>query len=138
MLTKDTKPPVEKGAGKESGQVIPTRPETPKMFKAALVVGKGETFVKLKETYKDAGATLQPSGITAAPVPPPSPIHRRSPIQRTVTQDDDDDLVTQTTDSTVIIRMIPRQHGEEILSVEMAEEEVGTAEKTEQEERKEE
>lgn len=59
-------------------------------------------------------------------------------MQRTVTQDDDDDLVTQTTDSTVIIRMIPRQHGEEILSVEMAEEEDGTAEKTDQEERKEE
>ncbi|XP_053534209.1 cyclic nucleotide-gated cation channel beta-1 [Ictalurus punctatus] len=138
MLTKDTKPQEEKGVGKESGQVIPLRPETPKLFKAALEVGKGETFAKLKETYKDAGATLQPSSSTAAPVPPPSPIHRRSPMQRTVTQDDDDDLVTQTTDSTVIIRMIPRQHGEEILSVEMAEEEDGTAEKTDQEERKEE
>lgn len=58
MLTKDTKPE-EKGVGKESGQVIPLRPETPKLFKAALEVGKGETFAKLKETYKDTGATLQ-------------------------------------------------------------------------------
>lgn len=58
MLTKDKKPE-EKGTDKESGQVIPTRPETPKLFKAALVVGKGETFSKLKETYKDSGATLQ-------------------------------------------------------------------------------
>lgn len=59
MLVKDKKPPEEKGSGKEPGQVIPTRPETPKLFKAALVVGKGETFAKLKETYKDAEATVQ-------------------------------------------------------------------------------
>lgn len=59
MLTKDKKPPEEKGTDKESGQVIPARPETPKLFKAALVVGKGETFSKLKETYKDSGTTLQ-------------------------------------------------------------------------------
>lgn len=59
MLTKDKKPPEERGPGKELGQVIPTRPETPKLFKAALVVGKGEMFAKLKETYKDPGATLQ-------------------------------------------------------------------------------
>ncbi|XP_058243389.1 cyclic nucleotide-gated cation channel beta-3 isoform X1 [Hemibagrus wyckioides] len=140
MLTKDKKPPEEKGAGKEPGQVIPTRPETPKLFKAALVVGKGETFTKLKETYKESEATLKTSGTTAAsttaaPVPPPSPIHRRSPIQRTVTQDDED-MVAETTDSTMIIRITPHQHGEEILSVEMAEgEEDG---KTEQEEKKEE
>lgn len=68
-------------------------------------------------------------------MPPPSPIHRRSPIQRTVTQDDED-MVAETTDSTMVIRITPHQHGEEILSVEMAEgEEDG---KTEQEEKKEE
>lgn len=71
-------------------------------------------------------------------MPPPSPIHRHSPIQRTITQDDDDDVVAQTTDSTVIIRVTPHQHGEEILSVEVAEGEDGKAEQTEQEEKKEE
>ncbi|TST73091.1 Cyclic nucleotide-gated cation channel beta-1 [Bagarius yarrelli] len=134
MLTKDKKPPEERGT---SGQVIPTRPETPKLFKAALVVGKGETFTKLKETYKESGATIQPS--TLAPVPPPSPIHRRSPIQHRIAQDDEE-VVAETTDSTVIIRITPRQHGEEILSVEMAEEEVEEEEedgKAEQEEEKE-
>lgn len=59
MLTKDKKPPEEKGPDKETGQVIPTRPETPKLFKAALLMGKGETFAKLKETYKDSEATLK-------------------------------------------------------------------------------
>lgn len=93
-------------------------------------------------TFNFAVSISQPSDSTAAStiapsVPPPSPIHRRSPIQRTVTQDDDD-LVAQTTDSTVIIRVTPHQHGEEILSVEMAEEEDGKAEMTEQEEKKEE
>ncbi|KAI5629673.1 cyclic nucleotide-gated cation channel beta-1 isoform X8 [Silurus asotus] len=142
MLTKDKKPEEEKGSGKESGQVISTRQETPKLFKAALKLGKGEAFAKLKETYKDTGATLQPSDSTAAstaaaPVPPPSPIHRRSPIQCTVTQDDgDEDMIAQTTDSTMIIRITPHQHGEEILSVEMAEEEDGKAETTDQEEKK--
>lgn len=70
-------------------------------------------------------------------MPPHSPIHRRSPIQRTVTQEDDDDVVAQTADSTVIIRVTPRQHGEEILSVEVAEEEDGKAEQTEQEKKEE-
>ncbi|KAK2848287.1 hypothetical protein Q7C36_009969 [Tachysurus vachellii] len=140
MLTKDKKPPEEKGPDKETGQVIPTRPETPKLFKAALLMGKGETFAKLKETYKDSEATLKTSDsmtTTAAPVPPPSPIHRRSPVQRTVTQDDED-MVAETTDSTMIIRITPHQHGEEILSIEMAEEEDGKVKETEQEEKKEE
>ena len=52
MLTKDKKPEVKEGE-KESAQVIPIRPETPKLYKAALVVTevagmKGGTFAKLK------------------------------------------------------------------------------------------
>lgn len=75
---------------------------------------------------------------TAAPVPPPSPIHHRSHVQRTVTQDDED-MVAETTDSTMIVRITPHQHGEEILSVEMAEEEEdGKVKETEQAEKKEE
>uniref|UniRef100_A0A4W4FL43 Cyclic nucleotide gated channel subunit beta 1a n=1 Tax=Electrophorus electricus TaxID=8005 RepID=A0A4W4FL43_ELEEL len=56
MLTKDKKPPEEKGVVQEPSQVIITRPETPKLFKAALMVAKGETFAKLKETYKSSEA----------------------------------------------------------------------------------
>lgn len=70
-------------------------------------------------------------------MPPPSPYHRRSPILRTVTQDDED-MVAETTDSTVVIRITPRTHGEEILTVEMPEEgEESKAETTEPEEKKE-
>jgi len=55
MLTKDKKPADEKV--KETGEVIGERPETPKLYKAALEVAKGQTFSKLKESYK--GATLE-------------------------------------------------------------------------------
>ncbi|XP_030650078.1 cyclic nucleotide-gated cation channel beta-1 [Chanos chanos] len=134
MLTKDKKPADDKDGAKEPEQVIPTRPETPKLFKAALQVGSGRTISKLKETYK-TGSTLEPSPSAgpSTPIPPPSPVHRRSPIPRPLVQDDDD-MVSETTDSTMIIRMTPRHHGEEILSVELGhgdeeQQETGTAEK---------
>lgn len=55
MLTKDKKPD-EKDGGKGAKEVIPPRPDTPKMFKAALKVteqvGIEGTFAKLRETYR--------------------------------------------------------------------------------------
>lgn len=57
MLTKDKKPD-EKDQGKEEKDVIAPRPETPRMFKAALKVtrdaGIEGTFAKLRETYKSS------------------------------------------------------------------------------------
>ncbi|KAK6294803.1 hypothetical protein J4Q44_G00356330 [Coregonus suidteri] len=113
MLTKDKKPE-EKAEVKETAEVIPDRPETPKLFKAALVVteqaGIKGTFAKLKEGYK-TGET-ESSGL---PIPPPSPmVHRRSPIPPTHPRiEDDEDAVSETTDS-----MTRRHKGEELLSVE--------------------
>ncbi|XP_056232248.1 cyclic nucleotide-gated cation channel beta-3 [Seriola aureovittata] len=119
MLTKDKKPD-EKEEGKEV-EVIPPRPDTPEMFKAALKVteqaGLEGTFAKLKKTYKPSESTGEaPSSIS--PLPPPSPMHRRSPIPRAPVQDDDD-TVAETADSSVLIRMTPRHQGEEVLSVEV-------------------
>lgn len=55
MLTKDKKPE-EKETRKETVEVIPPRPETPKLFKAALKVtekaGIEGTFAKLKKVYR--------------------------------------------------------------------------------------
>ncbi|XP_075325953.1 cyclic nucleotide-gated channel beta-1 [Odontesthes bonariensis] len=121
MLTKDAKP-AEKGAGREGVEVIPPRPETPKLFKAALKVteqaGIEGTFAKLKKVYKPTdGDPEAPSSIT--PLPPPSPMHRRSPIPRT-RPPDEDESVAETADSSMIIRMTPRRAGEELLSVEVA------------------
>lgn len=52
-------------------------------------------------------------------VPPPSPTHRRSPIPHMLPRDEDD-AVSETADSSLLIRMTPRQAGEEVLSVEVA------------------
>lgn len=60
MLTKDKKPD-EKDGGKEVKEVIPARPDTPKMFKAALKVTEQEglegTFAKLRETYRPSDSS---------------------------------------------------------------------------------
>ncbi|XP_047187414.1 cyclic nucleotide-gated cation channel beta-3 isoform X2 [Scophthalmus maximus] len=62
MLTKDKKPD-EKDGGKEVVQVVPPRPDTPEMFKAALKVaeqaGIEGTFVKLKKAYRQSEAAAE-------------------------------------------------------------------------------
>lgn len=59
-MTKDKKPD-EKDGGKGAMEVIPPRPDTPKMFKAALKVteqaGVEGTFAKLQQTYKPSEGT---------------------------------------------------------------------------------
>uniref|UniRef100_A0A4W5MC12 Cyclic nucleotide gated channel subunit beta 1 n=1 Tax=Hucho hucho TaxID=62062 RepID=A0A4W5MC12_9TELE len=118
MLTKDKKPE-EKAETKETAEVIPDRPETPKLFKAALVVteqaGIKGTFAKMKEGYK-----LTETESSGLPIPPPSPmVHRRSPIPPTHPHiEDDEDVVSETTDSMMLIRMTRRHKSEELLSVE--------------------
>lgn len=62
MLTKDKKPE-EKEGGKEAMEIIPPRPETPELFKAALKVteeaGIEGTFAKLKKSYKPSESTAE-------------------------------------------------------------------------------
>ncbi|XP_029353680.1 cyclic nucleotide-gated cation channel beta-3 isoform X2 [Echeneis naucrates] len=119
MLTKDKKPD-EKGGGKGAVEVIPPRPDTPEMFKAALKVteqaGLQRTLTTLKKTHRTTEST---EASPYSPVPPPSPMHRRSPVPLVPVQDDDD-AVAETADSSVIIRMTPRYKGEELLTVEVA------------------
>ncbi|KAK7912863.1 hypothetical protein WMY93_013074 [Mugilogobius chulae] len=159
MLTKDKKPDTKEG--KEAVVVIPPRPETPKMFKAALKVteqaGIEGTFAKIKAAYRPAetdegGAVMEKAlllqvwsldhgtasetifmmwlarssalaggaGVLHLPArPPPSPMHRRSPIP-TFRAQEEDDTVAETADSSLIIRMTPRREGEETLSVEVS------------------
>ncbi|KAK0150671.1 Cyclic nucleotide-gated cation channel beta-1 [Merluccius polli] len=110
MLTKDKQPDEKEDKG--TAAVIPTRPDTPKMFKAALKVteeaGIEGTFAKLKKSYMS----------TEGAAPPPSPMRRRSPIPK-ARAPDDQDVVSETTDCTVVIRMTPRVEGEELLTVEL-------------------
>lgn len=53
-----------------------------------------------------------------SPLPPPSPMHRPSPVPLAPVQDADD-AVAETADSSIIIRMTPDQEGEELLTVEV-------------------
>ena len=61
-MTKDKKPD-EKAAGKEAMLVIPPRPDTPEMFKAALKVtqqvGIEGVFSKLKKAYRPSEYTAE-------------------------------------------------------------------------------
>ena len=68
------------------------------------------------------------------PVPPPAPTHRRTPIRLPAVQDMEE-TVSESADSSVVIRMTARQAGEEVLMVEVAH---GDEEEEEQTEKKEE
>nr|XP_012778587.2 cyclic nucleotide-gated cation channel beta-3 isoform X4 [Maylandia zebra] len=141
MLTKDKKPE-EKEEGKGAKTVIPPRPDTPEMFKAALKVteqaGIEGTFAKLKKVYRpsEAGEAQAPPSIS--PIPPPSPMHRRSPVPLSPAPEDGEETVAETADSSVIIRMTPRHKGEELLTVEMKAGERGGEEEKEETKEKEE
>ncbi|KAJ8272088.1 hypothetical protein COCON_G00109470 [Conger conger] len=105
MLTKDSKP-ADKDA-KESAQVIPPRPETPKLFKAALEVtqksGMKGTFSKLSKSYKSS-TSLRASTSTLG-----------RPAEE---GEDEEDLVTESRDGSMLIRLSPAPHGDDVLSVE--------------------
>ncbi|XP_062417958.1 cyclic nucleotide-gated cation channel beta-3 isoform X2 [Pungitius pungitius] len=122
MLTKDQKTEEKVGA-KEAVQVIPPRPDTPEMFKAALKVsqqaGLEGAFTQLRRTYQSSESTDRQDPPPTYQAPPPSPMHRRSPVPPLTAATDDDDAVSESADSSVLIRMTPRQRGEELLTVEV-------------------
>ncbi|XP_035275421.1 cyclic nucleotide-gated cation channel beta-1-like [Anguilla anguilla] len=105
MLTKDKKPAGDKGEGKEGAQVIPPRPETPKLFKAALEMtqksGLKGTLSLLKKTYK---TSARPSSSSPTPGGP---------------AEDEDDVVAESKDGSALIRLSPAPQGEDVLSVEL-------------------
>ncbi|KAJ8391349.1 hypothetical protein AAFF_G00089790 [Aldrovandia affinis] len=84
---------------------------------------------EVKKTHSSS-ALLEPSSYI--PVPPPPPVHRRSPIPRKPPEDDED-MVSETSDSSMLIRMTPHLHGEEMLSVELGPEEVAEHAKAQEE-----
>uniref|UniRef100_A0A3B4GU07 Cyclic nucleotide gated channel subunit beta 1a n=1 Tax=Pundamilia nyererei TaxID=303518 RepID=A0A3B4GU07_9CICH len=73
-----------------------------------------------------------------SPIPPPSPMHRRSPVPLSPAPEDGEETVAETADSSVIIRMTPRHKGEEVLTVEMKAGERGGEEEKEETKEKEE
>ncbi|XP_075432653.1 cyclic nucleotide-gated channel beta-1 [Ascaphus truei] len=120
MLKNSSKPKDEGPAQKGFQHIIPPRPETPKLLKAALAATEKmgfKGFSKLSRRLK-AKKTIQPS--SSSPVPPASPVHRRSPVP-SMRPDDDDaaEIISESADNTVFIRVSPSPRGDEqILSVE--------------------
>ncbi|XP_035768637.1 cyclic nucleotide-gated cation channel beta-1 [Neolamprologus brichardi] len=72
-----------------------------------------------------------------SPIPPPSPMHRRSPVPLSPAPEDGEETVAETADSSVIIRMTPRHKGEELLTVEIKAGERGGEEEKEETKEKE-
>ncbi|XP_077309938.1 cyclic nucleotide-gated channel beta-1 isoform X4 [Lithobates pipiens] len=122
MLKNTSKPKGGEGPTQKGFQhIIPPRPETPKLLKAAVAATEKmgfKGFAKLKRRLK-VKTTVEPS--RTSPLPPGSPVHRRSPVPTIKPEDDDPtDIVAESTDNTVFIRVSPSPGGDEqILSVEM-------------------
>ncbi|XP_030645122.1 cyclic nucleotide-gated cation channel beta-1 [Chanos chanos] len=112
MLTKDKKPAEKKEEEKESAQVIPNRAETPKLFRAALEMtersGLRGTLAKLKEKTNKSTVSLRPSS-GASVQNSSSPVPGQHLEQEL-------DLLSQLSDSSVPIPMTPSCQGDEVLS----------------------
>ncbi|XP_068117243.1 cyclic nucleotide-gated channel beta-1 isoform X3 [Hyperolius riggenbachi] len=133
MLKNSSRPKDEGPAVKGFQHIIPPRPETPKLLKAAMAASEKMGFKglsKLRRRLK-AKAVVEPT--RASPMPPGSPVHRRSPVPPTKPEEEEPvEIVAESTDSTVFIRVSPsQQRDEQILSVE-----VPTPEEGEEEEKK--
>ncbi|OCT82457.1 hypothetical protein XELAEV_18024987mg [Xenopus laevis] len=121
MLKNSNKPKGEAGQGKGLQHIIPERPETPKLLKAAVATTEKmgfKGFSKLRRRMK-VMQTIEPT--TANPVPPGTPMHRRTPVPQIKPVDDDStEIVSESADNTVFIRVSPSPRGDEqILSVEV-------------------
>uniref|UniRef100_A0A803J4Z3 Cyclic nucleotide-binding domain-containing protein n=1 Tax=Xenopus tropicalis TaxID=8364 RepID=A0A803J4Z3_XENTR len=121
MLKNSSKPKDEPGQEKGFLHIIPPRPETPKLLKAAIAATEKmgfKGFSKLRRRMK-VKTTIEPT--TSSPVPPGSPVHRRSPVPQIKPDDDDTtEIVSESADNTVFIRVSPSPRGDEqILSVEV-------------------
>ncbi|KAF1393308.1 hypothetical protein PFLUV_G00037730 [Perca fluviatilis] len=110
MLTKDKKPD-EKGAAAVAMQVIPPRPDTPEMFKAALKVAQQEgiegIFSKMRKSYEAS---------EALPSISPSLRPRSSSLPLALVQDAA--AAPESAASLLIVSMTPQPEGGELLTVE--------------------
>eukprot|EP00062_Callorhinchus_milii_P018900 gi/632972950/ref/XP_007902910.1/ PREDICTED: cyclic nucleotide-gated cation channel beta-1 [Callorhinchus milii] len=122
MLTKDQEKPLKLIKGFQ--HIIAPRPETPKLFHAALFLtqklGMKKTYTQIKKLMKDT-ISVEP----LIQIPPSSPVHRRSPVPVETEKEDEGEVVSKSFDSSVLIRMSPSHHGdkEQVLSVEVPKDE---------------
>ncbi|XP_010215670.1 PREDICTED: cyclic nucleotide-gated cation channel beta-1 [Tinamus guttatus] len=128
MLRNNNKPKDDKG-GPGDSIIIPPRPSTPKLFQAALaaagkVGGKGR-LAHLRWKLKELKAMQAMQDPSFSPVPPKSPVHRRSPTASPKADTPKgEEVIATSSDNLVAIRMISApKEDEEILSAEISEKE---------------
>ncbi|XP_068024485.1 cyclic nucleotide-gated channel beta-1 isoform X2 [Melanerpes formicivorus] len=133
MLRNNNKPKEERGAPGDS-LIIPPKPETPKLFQAAMAAtgklgGKGP-LAQLRWRLRELRALQVAQGLTSSPAPPRSPGHQRSPPTSPQAHQGGA-IVSKSADNLVTIQVISAAQGEEeILAAEISEkEEEGKKEK---------
>ncbi|XP_027749765.1 cyclic nucleotide-gated cation channel beta-1 [Empidonax traillii] len=124
MLKNNNKPKEERGGPGES-LIIPPKPETPKLFKAALAAtgrtgGKGP-LAQLRWRLKELKAMQAAQGSSFCPK---SPVHQRSPVASRKEKTRLEEISSESSDHLVTVRVIPTaQEDEEILAAEISEKE---------------
>ncbi|XP_074958102.1 cyclic nucleotide-gated channel beta-1 [Phalacrocorax aristotelis] len=128
MLKNNNKPKDEKGAPGDP-LIIPPKADTPKLFQAALAAtgrmgGKGP-LVQLRWRLKELKAMQEMQGSSFSPIPPKSPVHRRSPVTSQKARTHlGEEIFSKSSDSLVTIHVISTaQEDEEILAAEILEKE---------------
>ncbi|PKU42395.1 cyclic nucleotide-gated cation channel beta-1 [Limosa lapponica baueri] len=128
MLKNNNKPKDEKGAPGDS-LIIPPKADTPKLFQAALAatgrMGAKGPLAQLRWRLKELKAMQAMQDSTFSPIPPKSPVHRRSPVtSHKACTHLGEEIFSKSSDSLVTIRVIPTaQEDEEILAAEISEKE---------------
>ncbi|KAM3920645.1 cyclic nucleotide-gated channel beta-1 [Leptodactylus fuscus] len=123
-MLKNTNKPKEEGPQQKGFQhIIPPRPETPKLLKAALAATERMGFKGLSKIRRQLKVKKSVEPTRSSPIPPGSPVHRRSPVPAFKSEEDEPaEIVAESTDNTVFIRVSPsRGTDEQILSVEVTE-----------------
>ncbi|XP_057286459.1 cyclic nucleotide-gated cation channel beta-1 [Pezoporus wallicus] len=125
MLKSNNKPKDAKGVPGDS-LIIPPKPDTPKLFQAALAAagrmgGKGP-LAQLRWRLRELKAMQAMQDSRLSPTPPKSPVHQRSPvISHKVRTHLGEEIFSKSSDSLVTIRVISTaQEDEEILAAEIS------------------
>ncbi|CAJ0960029.1 unnamed protein product [Ranitomeya imitator] len=121
MLKNSNKPKEESQQEKGFQHIIPPKPETPKLLKAAVAATERMGFKGLSKIRRHLKVKKSVEPTRSSPVPPGSPVHRRSPVPTLKSEEDEAaEIIAESTDNTVVIRVSPSPRGDEqILSVEV-------------------
>ncbi|XP_051485773.1 cyclic nucleotide-gated cation channel beta-1 [Apus apus] len=126
-MLKTTNKPKEEKAAPGDVLIIPPKPDTPKLFQAALAatgrMGGRRPLAQLRWRLKELKAMQVAQDSSSSPIPPQSPVHRRSPVAcQKAPAPLGEELFSKSSDNLVTIRVIPTAgEKEEVLAAEISE-----------------